>query len=353
MWLNQLIARIDPLDQNALQAARARQDSLTKPPGSLGRLEALAVQIAGVTGRSLPRLTHKVIVTIAADHGVVAEGVSAYPQAVTAQMVQKFLARRGGNQCAGAASRGENRLCRRGRGCRSASLGWFDCQEGLSRNRQYGARSGNGQRTSPGGASNRRRSRRSRMGPRTRCAGARRNGHRQHHRRGSHRGGAHRKRAGRDRRPRDRTGRRRLGPQASGGRARALAINRPDPSQPLDVLAKVGGLEIAALAGAALAAAAHRRPVVVDGYPATAAAMIAAAFAPAIRPYLIAAHRSQERGHQAMLDWLGLEPLLDLGLRLGEGTGAALALSLLDAACRTLCEMATFVEAGVSTREAP
>src|SRR5271167_2058809 len=94
MWLNELVSRIRPLDQNAIQAARARQDSLTKPLGSLGRLEALAVQIAGITRRPQPQLTHKVIVTMAGDHGVVAEGVSAYPQAVTAQMVQNFL--RGG-----------------------------------------------------------------------------------------------------------------------------------------------------------------------------------------------------------------------------------------------------------------
>ena len=131
----------------------------------------------------------------------------------------------------------------------------------------------------------------------------------------------------------------------------ALDMNRPDPRDPLDVLAKLGGFELAALAGAALAASARRRPVVIDGYPSTAAAMIAVALAPALRPYLIAAHRSQESGHQAMLDWLGLRPLLDLELRLGEGTGAVLALNLIEAACRTLAEMATFDQAGVSKRE--
>ena len=131
---------------------------------------------------------------------------------------------------------------------------------------------------------------------------------------------------------------------------RALQVNRPDPADALDVLAKVGGFEIGGLAGAILAAAAHRRPVMVDGFISTAAAMVAVGLAPQVRPYLIAAHRSQERGHHIMLDWLELEPLLDLDLRLGEGTGAALGISLAEAACKILREMATFGEAGVSEK---
>ena len=131
---------------------------------------------------------------------------------------------------------------------------------------------------------------------------------------------------------------------------RGLAVNRPDPADGLDVLSKVGGFEIGGLAGAMLAAAAHHRPVLVDGVIATAAAMVAVALAPQVRPYLLAAHRSAEPGHDAMLAWLQLTPLLDLGLRLGEGTGAALAMQVVDAACRTLDEMATFDEAGVDER---
>jgi nicotinate-nucleotide--dimethylbenzimidazole phosphoribosyltransferase len=119
----------------------------------------------------------------------------------------------------------------------------------------------------------------------------------------------------------------------------------------LDVLSKVGGFEIGGMAGVMLGAAAHRRPVVVDGFISTAAAMIAVAIAPQVRPYLIAAHRSQEPGHQAMLSWLGLTPLMDLDMRLGEGTGAALGISLVEAACKILSEMATFAEAGVSDRQ--
>jgi nicotinate-nucleotide--dimethylbenzimidazole phosphoribosyltransferase len=132
---------------------------------------------------------------------------------------------------------------------------------------------------------------------------------------------------------------------------RALQVNRPDPTDGLDVLAKVGGFEIGGLAGAILACAAQRRPVVIDGFISTAAAMIAVRLAPQARDYLIAAHTSMELGHHLMMDWLGVEPLLDLQMRLGEGTGAALAISLVEAACKILTEMATFGEAGVSEKE--
>ena len=131
---------------------------------------------------------------------------------------------------------------------------------------------------------------------------------------------------------------------------RALATNQPDVCDALDVLSKVGGFEIGALAGAILAAAAQRRPIMVDGYITTAAAMLAVKLAPAVRPYLLAAHHSAEGGHGAMLDWLALEPLLALDLRLGEGTGAVLGMQIADAACRLLDEMATFGEAGVDHR---
>jgi len=131
----------------------------------------------------------------------------------------------------------------------------------------------------------------------------------------------------------------------------ALAINRPDASDALDVLQKVGGLEIAGLAGVMIAAASKRIPVVVDGFISTAAAMIAAGLAPGTRNYLISAHQSVEVGHRAMLSHLGLSPLLDLNLRLGEGTGAALAFHLIEASTRILREMATFGEAGVSDKE--
>jgi nicotinate-nucleotide--dimethylbenzimidazole phosphoribosyltransferase len=131
----------------------------------------------------------------------------------------------------------------------------------------------------------------------------------------------------------------------------ALRVNQPDAKDALDVLCKVGGLEIAGLAGVMIAAASNRVPVVVDGFISTAAALIAVGLAPAARDYLFSAHQSVEIGHQAMLKHLNLKPILDLNLRLGEGTGAALAFHVLEASTRILREMATFGEAGVSEKD--
>jgi nicotinate-nucleotide--dimethylbenzimidazole phosphoribosyltransferase len=132
----------------------------------------------------------------------------------------------------------------------------------------------------------------------------------------------------------------------------ALARNRPDPRDGLDVLAKVGGFEIGGIAGVVLGAAARHKPVVVDGFISTAGALVARALCPAAAEYVIAAHRSVEPGHRAMHELLGREPLLDLGLRLGEGTGAALAMHLVEAARRILTEVATFDEAHVTEADA-
>jgi nicotinate-nucleotide--dimethylbenzimidazole phosphoribosyltransferase len=129
---------------------------------------------------------------------------------------------------------------------------------------------------------------------------------------------------------------------------KAIQVNQPDPTDGLDVLAKVGGFEIGGIAGLILGAAAHRKPVLVDGFISTAGAMIAHALAPNVSDYIIAAHRSEEQGHRVMHRHLGKTPLLDLNLRLGEGTGAALAMYLVEAAARILTEMATFEEASVS-----
>jgi nicotinate-nucleotide--dimethylbenzimidazole phosphoribosyltransferase len=133
----------------------------------------------------------------------------------------------------------------------------------------------------------------------------------------------------------------------------ALDLHRPKAEDALEVLAKVGGLEIGGLAGIILGAAARRCPVVLDGLISTAAALLAVGLVPSVRGYLIAGHRSVEPGHSVALQALGLEPVLDLEMRLGEGTGGALALSVLEAACRLLDGMATFEEAGVATEEAP
>ena len=131
---------------------------------------------------------------------------------------------------------------------------------------------------------------------------------------------------------------------------RALEINHPDPKDPVDVLSKVGGFEVGGLAGVMLGASANRVPVVIDGFISGAAALIAAALSPQLKDYLIAAHVSAEAGHRLLLEHIGLAPLLDLGMRLGEGTGAALGIFLAEAATRILGEMATFSEASVSER---
>jgi nicotinate-nucleotide--dimethylbenzimidazole phosphoribosyltransferase len=132
---------------------------------------------------------------------------------------------------------------------------------------------------------------------------------------------------------------------------RAIEVNKPDPKNGLDILAKVGGFEIAGLVGVILGAAANRKPVMVDGFISTAAAMIAVTIAPEARAFLISAHRSQEYGHSQMVEWLGLKPLVDLDFRLGEGTGAALGITFAEAACKILAEMATFADAGVTDKE--
>jgi nicotinate-nucleotide--dimethylbenzimidazole phosphoribosyltransferase len=351
MWLDELIARIDPLDEQAACGARLRQQQLTKPEGSLGRLEELSIQVAGIMRRPQPLIEHKVVLTMAGDHGVAAEGVSAFPQSVTAQMVENFLAggaavnvlaRQAGARVVvvdmGVASPVSESagLVRRsqGRGTANMTEGPAMTQQQALAALRAGAEivereldrgvdivalgeMGIGNTTSAAALAAALLDL-----PAAKLVGRGT---------GVDTAGLERKIAAVE---------------------RARIANRPDRTQPLDVLACFGGFEIAGLVGAALAAAAYHRPVVLDGFPSTAAGMVAAALAPSVRPYLIASHRSQEHGHQQMLDWLGLQPLLDLRLRLGEGTGAILAMMLIEAACRVLTEMATFDEAAVSNREA-
>lgn len=350
MLLEQTISQIGPLDEAAMAAARARQDNLTKPRGSLGRLEALSIHMAGITGQAQPHIAHKAIITMAGDHGVVAEGVNAYPQEVTAQMVYNFL--RGGAGINVLARHVGARVVVVDMGVamtlqphpelvvKKIAPGTHNIARGAAMTRQQALQSieagiavveaeiargldivGVGEmgigNSTPAAAIVAAFTGRSAAEVVGRGSGV------------------------------DDAGlaRKIIAVQ------RALSVNRPDPFDGLDVLSKVGGFEIGGMAGVMLGAAAHRRPVVVDGFISTAAAMIAVALAPQVRSYLIAAHRSQEPGHQAMLTWLGLAPLMDLDMRLGEGTGAALGISLVEAACKILDEMATFAEAGVSDRQ--
>jgi nicotinate-nucleotide--dimethylbenzimidazole phosphoribosyltransferase len=344
--LSPLLTRIDVPDPGVALRAQARLDRLTKPPGSLGRLEELAVRAALITGSEAPHVVAPVIFTLAADHGVAVEGVSAYPQAVTAQMVENFcrggaavnvLARRAGARVViadlGVATdvspHPELSVLKIARGTANLARG-----PAMSRDQALAAiAAGTGlvETAAPD------------------CVGT------------GEMGIANTTAAsaltaaltGAD--PAAVTGRG-TGVDDPGWARKvavvrqALAANRPDPRDPLGVLAALGGFEIAGLVGVVLAGAARRVPVVLDGFIATAAALVAVRLHAPTREYLVAAHRSAEPGHRVLLETLGLAPYLDLGMRLGEGTGAALAIAVLRSALACLDEMATFKDAGVSER---
>ncbi len=345
--LKETLAKIQPVDAALLAAAQAKLDNKTKPLGSLGRLEEFGRRFAAISGTLTPETGKKVIFTFAGDHGVVAEGVSAFPKEVTPQMVFNFL--RGGA--------GINVLARHvGAEVRVVDVGVdydFEPQPGLiikkvakgTRNFVKGpamtreealaamavgielarqckvegvAMVGTGEmgigNTTPSSAIIAVLSGKSVEEV-------------------THRG----------------TG---INDGALLNKVRVIkqgvALNNPDSKDPLDVLAKVGGLEIAAIAGLVLGCAAERIPVVVDGFISTAGALIAAELHPNVRDYIFAAHQSVEIGHRFMLERIGAEPILDLQFRLGEGTGAALAMGLIEAGVKVLKEMASFEDAGVS-----
>jgi nicotinate-nucleotide--dimethylbenzimidazole phosphoribosyltransferase len=347
--LDKVLRAIKPLDESAMDSARARQDTLTKPPGSLGRLEELSIQLAGIQGKPNPQIEHKAIITMAGDHGVVAEKIGNWPQEVTAQMVHNFLgggaginvlARQVGARVVvvdmGVATELESHpwlLSRRiAPGTKNIALGPAMTREQAIKSIETGieivvSEVGKGLDivgTGDMGIGNT-------TASSAICAVM-------------------------TKRPAaEVTGRgtgltdEQLAHKIEVVKS-ALATSRPDSSDPIDVLAKVGGFEIGGLAGVMLGAAAHRMAVVIDGFISGAAALIATALSPGLKGYLMAAHVSAETGHGLLLEHLGLVPLLDLGMRLGEGTGAALGIFLAEAATRILDEMATFPEAGVSER---
>ena len=350
MGIKAIIDQIPSLDEAAMWLARTRQDTLTKPPGSLGRLEELSIQLAGMKADPFPSVERKAVIVMAADHGVTAEGVSAYPAEVTRQMVLNFLrggaainvlARQAGVRVTvvdvGVAAEFEPTpgltqrkvMCGTRNLARGPAMTREEAEQaihvGMDVLNEEAARGLDIVATGDMGIGNTTAS--SAIAavltglPVSQLVGR----------------GTGIDDQGLERKMRV--------------IERALEVNQPDASDPLDVLHKVGGLEIAGLAGVIIAAASQRIPVVVDGFISTAAAMIAAGLAPRVREYLIAAHQSVEIGHQAMLRHLRLTPLLDLNMRLGEGTGAALSFHLVEAAVRILREMATFDEAGVSDKE--
>ena len=347
MNLQTALDRIEPLDATALQKAQERLDQLAIPRGSLGRLLDIGRQIAGITRQLKPQITRKRIFTLAADHGVVAEGVSAFPKEVTPQMVFNFL--RGGaginvlGRHAGAevqvvdigvdfefppleglamrkVARGTRNMTREPAMTRDETIQAIEVGIDLVRQAVSDGVSiiGTGDmgigNTTPSSAII------------AAFSGL----------------------------PVESVTSRGTGISDAGLAAkisaikRALALNQPDPRDPLDVLSKVGGLEIAGIAGLVIGAAAHRVPAVIDGFISTAGALIACELNPVIGQYLFAAHLSVEKGHQAMLDRMHLKPLLDLDLRLGEGTGAALGMFIVEAGVKVLTEMLTFEEAQVS-----
>ena len=341
------LPHISSPDDMAAAAARCRQDTLTKPQGSLGQLEEISIQLAALGKRSIDR---RAAIIMAADHGVAAEGVSAYPSEVTPQMVLNFV--RGGAAINVLARQAKARVTvvdvgvnfdfdsslpivqrKIMRGTRNmAREAAMTCQEaeaaiqvGIDVAKNENAKGLDILATGDMGIGN--------TTPSAAIVSVITG------------------------QPVARVTGRGTGVDDSGLARKiatiekAIAIHKPDPKNPLDVLCKVGGLEIAGIAGVIIGAASGGVPVVIDGFISGAAALIAYQLAPRVKPYLIAAHQSVEIGHRAILEHLGLRPLLNLNLRLGEGTGAVLAFHLIEAATRILNEMATFEEAGVSEKE--
>jgi nicotinate-nucleotide--dimethylbenzimidazole phosphoribosyltransferase len=349
--LSQVLNKIESVDERIMQLARKRQDSLTKPRGSLGKLEDVSVRVAGMRRCITSTFDNKAIVVMAADHGVVAEGVSAYPQEVTRQMVYPFLAgcaavnvfaRHIGARVA-VADMGviggfePNPLLE----CKSIAFGTANMAQGPAMSRKQAtdaieagiaviesqiARGLDIVGTGEMGIGNT-------TAASAICAAF--------------------------------TGRSAANVTGRGTGIdekqmlhkievinRALEVNHPDSNDALDVLSKVGGFEIGGLTGVILGAAANRIPVVIDGFISGAAALIAVKLCPMVKDYLIASHLSVEQGHRIMLEYMGLQPLLSLDMRLGEGTGAALGISLVEASVKILKEMKTFDEAGVSDKDA-
>jgi len=347
--LSKLSAAIGDLDAQAMSAAAARQDQLTKPAGSLGVLEQISIRLAGIKGRALPEIGDKAVVVMAADHGIAEEGTSAYPSEVTAQMVYNFA--RGGAAINVLALHEDVRVIVVDIGVKED----IDCDGVLLRKIRRGTAN---MAKGPAMARN--------EAIKAILTGAEIAGE-------AIRAGA----------TIIGTGDMGIGNTSAGsaiisvlgglplesvvGRGtgiddagldnklkaldRALRINRPDKDDPVDVLAKVGGLEIAGLTGVILGCAAKRTPVVIDGFISAAAALVASKLAPKSVQFMIASHLSVEPGARYAMAEIGLTPMLHMDMRLGEGTGAVLAMNIIEASTKILIEMATFAEAGVAEAE--
>jgi len=345
--LSETVSRIEKIDCSLGEKTQTRLDNLTKPRGSLGRLETLARRVVEITRNENPSFKNKVIFTMVGDHGIVAEGVSAFPQEVTPQMVYNFigggaginvLARLVGAKVVivdmGVASdlisHPELIIKKVNYGTKNMAKEPAMSKEEAIKSIEAGIEAFEDEfkkgidivGTGDMGIGN--------TTPSSAIAAVIT-----------------------DKAVGDVTGR------GTGIDDKALAhkieiinkaieINKPNPKDALDVLAKVGGFEIGGLTGVILGAAAKKIPVVIDGFVSGAAALIAHQLEPKVKDYMIAAHCSVERGHRKVLDFMGLKPLLDLNLRLGEGTGAALAMNVIEAGVKILTQMATFQSASVS-----
>ncbi|MDK9707761.1 MAG: nicotinate-nucleotide--dimethylbenzimidazole phosphoribosyltransferase [Desulforhopalus sp.] len=349
-FLERTLKNIYPQDSTSRAAAKDRLDNLALPHWALGDLMDLAIDIAGMTGTITPEIKRKVIVTMAGDHGVVAENVSKFPQEVTQQMVHNFV--NGGAGINALAGQAGAEIFVVDMGVAADLKGLVEAKKII--NKKVGLGTGN---IAVGPAMSKAMAIRAiesgidiandlaerfdlfgtgDMGignttPSTAiaavCTG---------------------------KSVEELTGR---GTGLDDGQLshkiavikRALEVNKPDPKDGIDILAKVGGFEIGGIAGLILGAAAHRKPVLVDGFISTAGALIAYRIEPFVRDYLIFSHRSVEPGHKTMQEMLGCKkPLLDLNFRLGEGTGAAVAMNLVEGAVAILTKVATFAEASVA-----
>ncbi len=347
-WEHELqswLGRIAPPDRQAMEEARKGLTRLTKPPGSLGRLEEIAVRLAGITGEEKPRIEKKHVVVMCGDHGVVEAGVSAFPQEVTALMMHNFarggaainvLARQAGAEVVVVDVGSKAKEIPAAVVSRKVRAGTANMVNGPAMSREEAVRAllvgvevareliGEGStllalgemgigNTTPSAAV-------AAVFLGEPDAGLIGRGT------GIDDAGLFRKQE---------------------AIRRAIEVNRPNPADPLDVLAKVGGLELAGLAGVVIGAAAHRRPVIVDGVIAAASALIACRLQPLAAEYLLPSHLSEEPAHARILEAMGLKPFLLMQMRLGEGTGAVLAMPIVEAAARILSEMATFADLGL------
>ena len=359
--LEQTLSSIKPVNPAFYEKAQKRLDNLTKPQGSLGRLEEFAARIVAISENAKPLLNKKAIFTFAGDHGVAEEGVSAFPKEVTPQMVLNFL--RGGA--------GINVLARHA----GADVVVIDI--GVDYDFKQNStippllKGGEGglfiSRKIIRGTKNIRKGPAMTRQETVQCMEVGIELAEEYARKGYHIFGTGEMGIANTtpssaiaavfskRTVEEVTGRGTgISDDAFKNKVRviedAIKINKPNPKDPLDVLAKLGGAEIAGIAGIVLGAAANRIPVVIDGFISTAGALIACEIEPKVKEYIFAAHTSVERGHWIMLERMDLKPILNLNMRLGEGTGAALGMSMIEAGVKIYNEMATFGEAGVSER---